>query len=589
MALASILSPVTAYECDKQEDHKKIETTVNGKIYRLYCNSDMDPKTNLGQAYKSGIPNIEDCLALCAKDPECGHSLYSASRGSCALRPKPSSIKEGALLPLVAKYGAIFSFVYDRDAPTTPQVPVTPDDGKMPGGEDYQIVMPGDGDPPSTPPGNLPSYDCTNNKDHEKIYTVQGKTWELLCNHGNHHLGYRTEPIASLKACMDLCAQDPQCGSAEFHIATNKCELEPDSVATPTAGYHLWVPKKCPNKPRPLAAISNPEQTKDLSCPDNDGKLYEGKDGSWYYIQCCSDSSGAVIRDILKAKSHEECVNQCTAAKDCLSVSFDTTAVAHNCKLYGPGGYSTAHVPGVHHLFATNPPTVQADHFGSRRCASECPEADGQIFAGPSGENFIISCQKRHGTAYLKQVPDRYSSFPACMKACGATPACISVDYEAKSRNCYMSTNSKHPTISAPAFMSAHSAGCSGACAGCHNATSCDDENAKPLKLKNYSCPDDQGRAATVDGVDYQIACQHAISSAYTQVTAPSMEKCVSLCSASSDCEGVNYFPDTKICYHHRGTQADGSAGSISQRGDSDALIKVQSSLAMALASAAGA
>lgn len=144
----------------------------NGKIYRLYCNSDMDPKTNLGQAYKSGIPNIEDCLALCAKDPECGHSLYSASRGSCALRPKPSSIKEGALLPLVAKYGAIFSFVYDRDAPTTPQVPVTPDDGKMPGGEDYQIVMPGDGDPPSTPPGNLPSYDCTNNKDHEKIYTV---------------------------------------------------------------------------------------------------------------------------------------------------------------------------------------------------------------------------------------------------------------------------------------------------------------------------------------------------------------------------------------------------------------------------------
>jgi hypothetical protein len=28
MALASILSPVTAYECDKQEDHKKIETTV---------------------------------------------------------------------------------------------------------------------------------------------------------------------------------------------------------------------------------------------------------------------------------------------------------------------------------------------------------------------------------------------------------------------------------------------------------------------------------------------------------------------------------------------------------------------------------
>ncbi len=67
------------------------------------------------------------------------------------------------------------------------------------------------------------------------------------------------------------------------------------------------------------------------------------------------------------------------------SVSFDTTA-ANNCKFYGPGGYSTIHKPGVHHHYATSPPTSAPDHFGSKRCSTVCPEADGQIFASPTGE-----------------------------------------------------------------------------------------------------------------------------------------------------------------------------------------------------------
>jgi hypothetical protein len=72
------------------------------------------------------------------------------------------------------------------------------------------------------------------------------------------------------------------------------------------------------------------------------------------------------------------------------SVSFDSKAVNHNCKLYGHGGYSTAHVPGVHHLYATNPPTIAPDHFENERCSTECPAADGQIFASPTGEVCVL-------------------------------------------------------------------------------------------------------------------------------------------------------------------------------------------------------
>ncbi|KAK6854895.1 pan domain containing protein [Apiospora arundinis] len=142
----------------------------------------------------------------------------------------------------------------------------------------------------------------------------------------------------------------------------------------------------------------------------NDGKVYQGVDGTWYYIQCCSTRPG-------------------------LFVSYDVAASANNCKLYGLGGYSTVHKPGVHHHYATDPPTVAANLFDTKRCSTECPEADGQIFASPTGENFIMSCKKRHGTTYLKQAPDRYPSFASCMKACGSVPACLSVDYEAKTQS----------------------------------------------------------------------------------------------------------------------------------------------------------
>ncbi|PMB64974.1 hypothetical protein BM221_009161 [Beauveria bassiana] len=184
-----------------------------------------------------------------------------------------------------------------------------------------------------------------------------------------------------------------------------------------------------------------------------------------------------------------------------------------------------------------------------------------------------MSCKKRHGTTYLKAVPDQYPSFASCMTACGAVPACQSVDYEVKTQNCYFSTNSKSPTIAAKAFMSAHSAGCSGACAGCADE-SCKDLKKGPLGPRKYGCPANHGKPITVKGVDLQVACQHAINShPYNQVTAGSYEECIELCTDKADCGGVNWIGTT--CYHHPDNNADGSSAFVHQRADSDAYVKI--------------
>lgn len=136
-----------------------------------------------------------------------------------------------------------------------------------------------------------------------------------------------------------------------------------------------------------------------------------------------------------------------------------------NCRLYTNGNFSTTKLEGVHYAFVTDPPTKDAELTDAKRCSTECPSADGQLYVSPTGKNFLMSCKARHGTTVLKT--DRRPSFEACMASCAAMPACQSAEYEPRTKRCFYSNNTKRPAITAEAFVSAHSLGCSGACAGC--------------------------------------------------------------------------------------------------------------------------
>jgi hypothetical protein len=49
----------------------------------------------------------------------------------------------------------------------------------------------------------------------------------------------------------------------------------------------------------------------------DDGKIFEGSDGTWFYLQCCSDADGAVILDYKVVSSHKECSEECVKNKQC--------------------------------------------------------------------------------------------------------------------------------------------------------------------------------------------------------------------------------------------------------------------------------
>lgn len=65
-----------------------------------------------------------------------------------------------------------------------------------------------------------------------------------------------------------------------------------------------------------------------------------------------------------------------------------------NCKLYGHGNFSTVVAEGAHYAYVTDPPTEPAKLSESRLCSTECPGADGQIYASVTGEVSVDSDSK---------------------------------------------------------------------------------------------------------------------------------------------------------------------------------------------------
>lgn len=141
----------------------------------------------------------------------------------------------------------------------------------------------------------------------------------------------------------------------------------------------------------------------------DNGKTWEASDGTWFYLQCCTDTEVATVVEQGTAMSHRACLDKCVSNKRCkrfvdghlsvspssswltrnalaLSVSYNSTTPVDNCRLYGNLGFSTTKADGVHYAFVAYPPTKPAELTESKRCSTECPYANGQLFVGASGE-----------------------------------------------------------------------------------------------------------------------------------------------------------------------------------------------------------
>ncbi|KAK8094230.1 hypothetical protein PG997_000915 [Apiospora hydei] len=515
------------------------------KQYELQCG-----QTVKGAPFKT-VPCSDAlvCAENCANDTACVHSTFNSATNECLLKTNDVTGRPHA---------AQWTWRYVGPAP-----PSNPPAQQPLGGNTGTAPGTGSGSGSGAMAANCPA-------DDGKTYTTpNGITYQLKCDHNMAQAGaLRSLAVSSLQQCADTCSQDPQCVAMDFIASNNNCYLKTATgPLVAQVGVHSWIPQTCPS-PRPMVANTNPaiiNINTDLICPQNDGKIFEAADGTWYYLQCCTDTSGAVAIDAVAATSHADCIEKCAADKKCKSATYATWGQT-NCKLYGYNQFSTTHIAQIHHAFVTDPPTTAPLASDAKMCSTECPYAHGQLFVSPTGENFQMTCDKRHGTTVLRK--ERHKTFSACMAACAAMPACHSVDYEGRTLNCYLTNNVHQPGIAATAFASAHSLGCAGACSSCKGG--CDDLTSGGAgNATAADCPADDGKIITSNAEDFRIMCgvcalSHGNTLGKTAAgTDPqTLAECAEACAKEPSCASANLLIDTAtnalVCPMHKAIQANG-------------------------------
>ncbi|KAH7024601.1 uncharacterized protein B0I36DRAFT_387133 [Microdochium trichocladiopsis] len=540
VCLSTFSSAAMGASCPENDGE---EVKAPGKVYKLWCKHAQGAANSITKPCSS----IDECAQLCAAaGNDCLHGQFQVKTNECFLR---SNV--GSKTPQTYANGHVLQWIRDE--------PIDPVDGSDGTGTTTPPPSTDDGTPTDgsglDKHGNKLVYKCGD--DHGDYFEADnGRVFKLYCSHGSYIADIDSFASTSLRECAEKCALRSDCKQVDFDGTT--CHIKGASKTPASWTGHVWVATTCP-KTRATAQNKDPATTTDVTCPQNDGKIFEGSDGTWFYNQCCADTDAASVLGYKTAKDQKDCAELCVQDKACKSALFvtETGGQPENCKLYGHGSFSTTVAEGAHYMFVTDPPTSAAKLSESKLCSTECPGADGQIYASVTGENYQMFCKKRHGTNYLKI--ERRPNFEACIASCAATPACDSADYEPRTKKCFFSNDNNLPTIDAPAFMSAHSLGCAGACASCNKDKGCN-ATKEALGADEASCPDNDGEIITSNLLDFRLQCKHCFTSAtgsYWSLPGKTVEDCAAHCAKDSRCVGVNLIKDA--CWMHPARGVDGN------------------------------
>ncbi|KAL2838043.1 hypothetical protein BJY01DRAFT_251166 [Aspergillus pseudoustus] len=294
-------------------------------------------------------------------------------------------------------------------------------------------------------------------------------------------------------------------------------------------------PHTCPGSP-PSVFNASPVVAA-VSC-SGDGRIWESADGTWYYLQCCAAStSHGVHLGSPTATDYADCLNKCS-----------NTTVSRR-----PSSPPLA--------FANSTEDV---NINTKLCSTTCPEADGQIFVSKHGETFRMGCEKRHETQVINALS--LNTFEECIESCGASPACSSVDYNQKHKNCYHSTNGGSSKLKAKIFASAHSVGCAGACKPCDSCSSSAATTTKaPTNPQKNHCQNNE--IVSINGYPFRTLCNQCYQASagnwYEDTSAKTYHDCMVTCAKDSACVGINWI---SACHIIKKAVAINNPGSCAAR-----------------------
>ncbi|KAF2673626.1 hypothetical protein BT63DRAFT_451683 [Microthyrium microscopicum] len=330
-------------------------------------------------------------------------------------------------------------------------------------------------------------------QDNGKYRKIADATFLITCNKVIDR-SWTDDTQETFAACIDACAKKPECQTVDYTPATKSCgyskqnrraELEPVGGAITHNARRATPPPPDEVKPKPIedTTIKPDDKPKDdtckpkplprpytttAKCPGDNGLVFTTSDGSTYKLLCSHHTDWVdTIGDRSTEPSWEACMEKCSKAPNCGSVDIGVVPKnAGNCVLFNKNTKeSPKEDPECNTAVLVDPPPVEgigAEDMPNVLCTTKCPYADGMSYASSYGETFRMDCYKRHGTKVIQAT--NANSFQDCMELCASMIPCHSVDYQERTKKCYLGSHHGKPTIDAVSFASAHSMGCAGAC-----------------------------------------------------------------------------------------------------------------------------
>lgn len=180
-----------------------------------------------------------------------------------------------------------------------------------------------------------------------------------------------------------------------------------------------------------------------LTCPSNNGTMYESSSGDVFIVECYVDRYGNDMGSVtIPSLKLADCIEACASTKGCVDVSMSGSACYMKYKAGMPynvasriqGARLVATATKSFSAITTSSSASSGYVAGPQTQAPFCPGSNATQYLAQNGAVFAVECFiDRYGND-LKMI--YVSSFQACIDACASTSGCADVSLSGSA--CYM-------------------------------------------------------------------------------------------------------------------------------------------------------
>jgi len=347
-------------------------------------------------------------------------------------------------------------------------------------------------------------------------------------------MGFKS--ASTLEECINLCASTNGC--LDLSYVNSMCYLK--SIATTGTSNPAVIGAKLvsasgASSTTTSSAPAATGNSTSLSCPTNDGQVYNG-----FTIHCNTDYAGGDM-GFVSASTLESCINTCSSTAGCVDASY-TGSICY-LKNTVTAGVSSNGIIGFQKVGAVSASTTGSGTFASNATTTatasatatglSCPGSDQKTYQG-----FTIYCATDFfggdmGNQYMP-------TLEGCISLCASTSGCVDISYA--NNICYLK-NTLESSVSNSAVIGAKLTGTNVAVSTASTTTA---SAAAVATSSGLSCVNNKNNGATYKGFTVQCGTDYPGGDlGYKWVE--TLENCIDLCATTSGCMDIAF--SNNICY----------------------------------------